>query len=302
MPLFTLTIDKAVPIFMILSGYVYSISAKNKSLKELYSFPIMKKKFIRFTVPMAITFMLYLSLMWIGGKPLTLFGVFKAVAIGDYGMGAYYYNLMIEFIFLAPILHRILKRFDTNGVILIGMLNFIYEVLSSAYGLHVALYRVIILRYLFAISLGMYIGKYRERKISPVVLVTMMVAGAIYILLPYVWEYSYRIFTYDPWGRTSMVSVLYAFPIIYIFLDGCKDYTSKTIFGKTVERIGRASYHIMYVQMIYYFVRPTFDKVVVNLSALGYFELIVNISVTVLSGIVFEMVLSRVAISLTKKN
>ena len=140
----------------------------------------------------------------------------------------------------------------------------------------------------------MHVGRYKERKISPAVLGTMLVFGTAYILLPYAWDYSYKIFTYNPWGRTSMLSVLYVFPIVYILLDGLSEYKSRTPIGKVAERIGRASYHIMYTQMIYYVVRPTFDRMVFDISALGYAELIIDISVTVLAGIIFEALLARV--------
>ena len=289
MPLFTLTIDKAVPIFMVLSGYVFALSAKDKVSRELYRYPVLKKKFIRFTVPMIIAFIMYLIIQWIGGKPFTWFEILKAAVLGNYGQGAYYYNLMIEFMLLAPMLYSIIRRLGANGVILIGLVNFIYEVLCSAYEFHAAVYRVIIFRYLFALALGMYIGRYKERKISPVILGVMTVTGAVYIILPYAWEYSYRIFTYSPWGRTSMISVLYVFPIVYIFLDSFSEYRSKTIFGKMVERIGRASYYIMYTQMIYYIIRPAFDRMVFDISKLSYTELLLDVFIAVLSGIIFEI-------------
>lgn len=292
MPLFTLTIDKAVPVFMILSGYVFALVASEKTFRELYGFSSMKKKFIRFTLPMVITFGFYLMLKRLGGNPLTLSEMFKAVALGNWGQGAYYYHLMIEFMFLAPVLYGIIRRFEAEGIILIGLVNFICEVLCSTYGLHVALYRVLIFRYLFAIGLGIYIGRFKERKISPVICGTITVVGVVYILLPYIWGYSYRIFTYSPWGRTSMVSVLYVFPIVYILLDGFSGYHSQGFFGKAVERIGRASYYIMYAQMIYYVVRPTFDRTIFDISGLGTLELMIDVAVPILFGIMFEWVMA----------
>lgn len=77
------------------------------------------------------------------------------------------------------------------------------------------------------------------------------------------------------------------------WLDGLAKYSSRTVLGKTVERIGRASYHIMYTQMIYYAVRPVFDKMVFDISKLGYAELIIDSTVAVSSGLLFESCLSR---------
>lgn len=292
MPLFTLTMDKAVPAFMILSGYTYALSAKDKPLRKLYEFSVLKKKFIRFTIPMIIAFSLFLIFRCLGGNPLSLPSVFKAAALGRYGKGSYYFNLMIEFVLLAPIVYWMIRRFEANGIVLVGLMNLIYEVLCSTYGLHKALYRVIIFRYLFAIALGMYVGRFRDRKISPVHLGTMASLGVVYILLPHVWKYSYHIFIYSPWKRTSMLAVLYVFPIVYILLDSFEDYQSRGVCGRVMEKIGRASYYIMYTQMIYYVVRPAFDRIILDISKLGYAELLIDVFVAVLSGIVFEKCVS----------
>lgn len=243
---------------------------------------------------MVVAFGLYQIYNWITGNPQSLFEAFKALALGEYGQGAYYYNLMLEFVFIGPVIYCVIQRLDVNGVILIGLVNLIYEILCSAYGLHTALYRVIIFRYLLAFALGMFYGKNIERKIPPEALIKMIVIGVLYILLPNVWGYSYKIFTYSPWGSTSMLSVLYVFPIVYILLDVFNDYKSRTCIGRLAERVGRASYHIMYVQMIYYVVRPTFDRVIFNLSELGYVELIINILLPTVAGIVYERMTSCV--------
>ena len=138
MPLFLLTINSAVPIFMILSGYVYSHGAYTKTLKEQYCFSILKKRFIRFTVPMLITYVLYIVLRYIIGG-LTLNEIFRSFALGQYGAGAYYYHLMIEFIIIAPLFCTLITRLGANGVVLLGLVNFMYEILSSAYNLHSSL-------------------------------------------------------------------------------------------------------------------------------------------------------------------
>lgn len=294
MPLFLLTIDKAVPVFMILSGYMFAKKAKSDHLSDYYKFSLLKRKFLRFTIPMIGAFCLYIILYLIAGNSLTLLRVFKTIVLGNYGSGAYYYNLMIEFIFVAPVIFIIIHKLDTNGVILIGLLNLIYEVFCSAYCLHSGIYRVLIFRYLLAIALGMFYGKYEERKLAPEVLIKMVIVGIVYILLPYCWNYCYRIFTYSPWGRTSMISVLYVFPVIYILLETFKEHKSSHFIGNAAEKVGRASYHIMYTQMIYYIVRPTFDRSVFDLSTLGYAELIIDILLPIAAGILYERITSCV--------
>ncbi len=294
MPLFMLTIDKAVPIFMILSGYVYALSAEGKTQRELYNINTLKRKFIRFTVPMLIAFVLYISISFIAGYPMGLYEIVKRFLLGNYGQGAYYYHLMIEFIILAPLLYTMIAKFKANGVILLGFANFLYDVFCSAYSFNVALNRVIIFRYLFAIALGMYIVVKKDKKVSPVLLAGMLILGTVYVISPYAWGYSYRLFT-TVWGSTSMLSIFYVFPIVYIILDMSKEHNSTTVFGKAAERIGRASFHIMYTQMIFFVVKSGFDKIIFNTEKLGVAgELIFDIVVCVLSGILFEYVIVNV--------
>lgn len=294
MPLFLLTINSAVPIFMILSGYVYSIGANIKTLKEQYSFRLLKKRFIRFTVPMLITFVLYIALRFIGGG-ITIDDIVTSFVFGQYGAGSYYYHLMIQFIIIAPLIYTLLSKFDANGVVLLGLVNFIFEILSSAYNLHPSLYRIIILRYTFAITLGMYAGMKREKKISTALLGTMLIFGTTYIIAPYAWGYSYRIFTFSPQNITSMFFVFYIFPIVYIILDHCNEYRSKTFLGKATERIGRASYHIMYTQMILFMVKPGFDKMVFDTRKYGAIgELVFELTVSIVTGLIFEFVMNMI--------
>lgn len=298
MPLFLLTINSAVPIFMILSGYVYSIGANAKTLKEQYRFSVLKKRFIRFTVPMLATCVLYIVLRSIIGG-MTLYEIFKSFVLGQYGAGAYYYHLMIEFIFIAPLFCTLISRLGANGVVLLGLVNFIYEILSSAYNLHPSLYRIIILRYTSAIALGMYAGMKKEKEISATVLGTMLVLGITYIIAPYAWDYSYRVFTFSPQNITSMLFVLYIFPIVCIILDGCKEHTSKTFFGKAIERIGHASYHIMYTQMILFSVKPAFDRIVFDTRKLGAIgELVFELTVSIIAGLFFEHVMDMIQTSI----
>ena len=223
-----------------------------------------------------------------------LYEIVKRFLLGNYGQGAYYYHLMIEFIILAPLLYTMIAKFKANGVILLGFANFLYDVFCSAYSFNVALNRVIIFRYLFAIALGMYIVVKKDKKVSPVLLAGMLILGTVYVISPYAWGYSYRLFT-TVWGSTSMLSIFYVFPIVYIILDMSKEHNSTTVFGKAAERIGRASFHIMYTQMIFFVVKSGFDKIIFNTEKLGVAgELIFDIVVCVLSGILFEYVIVNV--------
>lgn len=287
-PVFLLTIDKAVPVFMLLSGYVLAVSAEDRQLREMYREDRMERKFLRYTVPILITFLLWLVLKRISGDVLSPYEIVESFCLGRYGAGSYYYQLMVQFLLLSPVLLWTVRRTGTDGVVLAGLLNFFFDICSSTYHLRPSLYRVLIFRYLLAVALGVYMGLHRDMKIGIKNIVLMLAAGIGYILLPSYWGYEYRIFTFDPWERTSMISMLYVFPVVYMLFRHLGQYKSRTLLGKSVETIGRASYHIMCTQMIYYAVRPTFDAMIFDIACLGAAgELAVNIVVAVVTGTAF---------------
>jgi len=292
-PIYLLFLNQAVPIFMILSGYVLGLSMGGRSFQSLYCLGRLTRKFLRFTIPMLVAFFLYFVGRIISGSPMSVYETVKCFCLGEYGPGAYYYALMIEFMVLSPVLVFFVDKWKIHGVVLAGLVNFLFEICSNAYSLHIAIYRVIILRYLFAVVLGIYIGMYKDEEISNKSLVTMLVIGIFYILLPVYWNYEYQVFN-QLWAKTSMVSVLYVFPLVYILLRHTHTYTSKTWIGKGAEIIGQASYHIMYTQMIYFVVRPSLDKHIFNIATVGnVVEILVDVLISVISGIIFWYVDQR---------
>lgn len=195
---------------------------------------------------------------------------------------------MVQFIMIAPLIVRLIQKVNMDGLIWIALLNFLWEIMSSSYDLDVAIYRNILFRYLLLIALGVYIGKNSDVKIDKKILAVSITLGVLYIIIPIYWNYEYRIFIYEGWRETSMLFALYVFPLTYLVLQYFKDYTSRSIIGSMIAVIGQASYHIMYTQMIYYIFRPGFDKWIFDISALGIIgELVINIFVTVVSGVVF---------------
>lgn len=291
---FLLLVDKAVPAFMMLSGYTLAMSLWKSEPKKAYMPSEMLRKFFRFTIPALIAYSLFLIYSIFTVDNISIKWIIKTFVAAKYGQGAYYYDLMIEFLFIAPILLYIVKRMRIYGVMLVALCNFIYEL--SCLFVHVSggVYRILIFRYITMIACGMYIYyliKIAKKNIKIYILFTMMILGSVYILAPK-FGYTYKIFTYKPWGRTSMITALYVFPIIYsLIMHSEKNIFSGSKFSNFICLIGKSSYHIMYTQMIYYLVRPYIDSHLFNIGFLGiWVELIINIVVAVISGIAFYYV------------
>lgn len=218
---FLLVIDIAVPVFMILSGYTFALRYNKSCIKEMFDRRDLLKRFLRFTIPMLMTFSVYQVYMIFKGD-FSVFSAIKALIIGGYGQGSYYYAMMLEFMFVAPFILEIIRTKRLKGIFLIAAVNLLYEIICHIIGLSGSLYRIVVFRYLTMIACGMnafYMIEEKEmiyltnkRKVS---LLIGLGLGVLYKIAPCL-GYSYQLFTYSPWGRTSMLSALYIFPIAFV--------------------------------------------------------------------------------------
>lgn len=289
-PIFLIFIDKAVPIFMILSGYLLALTCEKKSAAELFNLEDLKRKFLRLTIPTLISYIISLSIKVYSNDKIQLIQIVKDFILGKYGLGSYYYGLMVQFLIVGPAILLLIRKYNTHGLVFCGLFNFVYDACCSFHGLNVSYYRVIIFRYVLYIALGIFLFLLirDNKKIQLKTIIEMISAGMIYVFLPSKWDYTYRIFTYDPWQRTSMISALYVFPIIYLLFVNYKDVTADTKIKRFISKIGQASYHIMYTQMIFYLIRPGFNNHVFDLSRLNMvLQLAINLTFSVASGLLF---------------
>lgn len=138
--LFPFWIDMAVPVFMVLSGFVYGKSFQRKhisSLDDAYSWDYIIGKIIRYTIPFALVFGIELLLSVINNQGINIFQIGFDYLCGGYGPGSYYYPVMIQFVFLAPVFFIIVDRHGLKGLVLWGGINLVYEVLKRAYMMNV---------------------------------------------------------------------------------------------------------------------------------------------------------------------
>lgn len=248
--LYILFVRMAVPGFLIISGYVYSKSAEKKSLKDQYSFGLVEKRIMRFTIPIIVTYCIYLLVHLIACRNLFSFKeIVSHFILADYGMGAYYWAILIQFIFIFPIIYHLVNKYSTKGLIIVGTANFIFEIIAP-YFIAPQYYRLLIFRYLLHIAWGVWI--YLYRKVNFKFLFFSFFIGIIYLLLPDYFFYSYRIFT-TSWAGTSMMASFYIMPIMYLLLKYIK--IKEVSSWKSAAIIGRASYHIMCMQMIFFYLK-----------------------------------------------
>lgn len=268
----------AVPFFMIISGFVYAnsyVKHNIETFENAYEVKSILNKVIRYTFPFIIVFGVQETILYIDGSAeLNILQMVYSFFRGGFGPGSYYYPVMMQFIFYFPILFFIIKKYDFKGLVICGFINFIYEIFKSVYGMNEECYRFLLFRYTLVIAFGCYlaIGNFKKHiKLS----VLSMLIGIIYIVL-------FRYLGLKPlitnyWTKTCFWACLYMIPLSGYIINS-------KIKNRIIELLGRASYNIFLVQMIYY---NSAAWVLYSIVDNRILQLLLNIIVCIFAGIIF---------------
>lgn len=240
---FPYIINMAIPIFMVITGYVYSISLKNTNrLEDAYAWRKLLQRSLRYTIPIIVVICWELcdSNFTITTDSLERL---RWAINGTFGKGNYYYPVMMQLLFIFPLIYFVIDKKKEKGLLGIFIANMIYEILIWAYWIPSNSYRVLMFRYLFLIAAGVY--AYKGYKLSRGASVIMTMIGCGFITLVTYLGYEPKILNID-WMTTNLVSSLLIVPSMIFVLQQLK------IQFLPLEILGRASYHIFLVQMIYY--------------------------------------------------
>lgn len=247
----------AVPIFMIVSGFTYSFSlSKNDDsksvLKSYYSFHNLYKKLIRILPCYLIIFIIEIiadPMEFTGVKSIAKF--FYYLFTGGYVFpGSYYIPVLIQLILIFPLLKILYNRFKAVSFIPVAVFQLIYEVAIYYTNFPKQLSRLLIIRYLVLILGGISIfDKYKNEKQikNKWIYIICAILGAAYIITVGYLDFTPKILFTD-WAATAMPTALYLVPVILLLLFKFSEKEAKPIF--TI--IGKASYHIYLVQMLYF--------------------------------------------------
>ncbi len=181
--LFPFWIDMAVPVFMIISGYLGASSFFNRNvntIKDAYSLSLLISKCLRLIIPFTIAFLLELivEIGFIHNK--SAIGLFTSYFTGGFGPGSYYFPIMIQFVFIFPLIYYVVKEYGIKAVLLFFILNGVYEFLQRVYGLSESCYRLLLLRYMFVIAFGSYVFLYKNERIKNIWIIIAFVIGVFF--------------------------------------------------------------------------------------------------------------------------
>lgn len=274
---FPFWIDMAVPVFMIISGFVYTKSFAKKqisNLDEAYAIDTLISKIIRYSIPFLIIFIFEeIVFIRIDMVQQSMFQVVVAFINGGIGRGSYYYPIMMQFIFFFPLVYELVRKRGFCGVIICGFINFVYELLKFSYGMNEECYRLLIFRYTLLISYGCWLAMddyVRHHKVAAV----CFICGFSYIVF-------YKYLGFQPtitqyWTGTSFLACLFIIPLSApLILNKFRCYV--------LEVIGKASYNIFLVQMVYY----NYAGVMYSQVESRLLQILINILFCVIVGILF---------------
>ena len=248
--MFPYTVDMAVPIFMIISGYVNAYSAEQKkvsTLKEWYSTQRMAPKLLSIIIPYLVVYVFLVTAFIVTGN-VTVEGALLAFFTGGWGPGSYYIPILIQFTLLFPLMASLIKRWKWKGYVVLILFNVLFEVCFTYFDFSVEIYRLCFFRYIVFVCAEIWLYSMKE-EMNKFVLSISFVIGLIYIFGVNYLGYEPKIFT--NWITTSFPTVLYIFPVIAIAVL----YLNKPIpqkFGGVLITIGQSTYHIYLVQMVWY--------------------------------------------------
>lgn len=247
-----LILTSAVPIFMIVSGINYAnrFDLYEYSFKHEYALDRLTKRLKRFLIPYAIVFICVNSIMIIWRGRRIDIELVNNLLLGGYGPGAYYTPIIVQLIFLLPILYFIISKFS-KGICVIIAVNCVYELfLTYTYAFEPPYYSRIIIRYLCLISCGIYLHL-KKMKFNNKTVLLFWIFGLAYLISV---NYYYDPIVFKRWTGTSCITALYNVPLVIVTYNllRVKQINNNWLL-KHIMLISNATYHIYLTQMSYYY-------------------------------------------------
>ena len=280
---FPFVINMAIPVFMVITGYVYSLSLSKQGINHIEdAFPMkmILKRIVRYALPF------YAVIIWSLFDPhfqrLSLLELLRWAIDGADGPGSYYFPVMIQIVFVFPLVYFLINKKEGKGLLIAFIANSVYELLAWSYGMPTTCYRLLMFRYVFLIAVGVYAFKGYKLKLWQSILTAII--GAAFIIIVVYFDYVPRIVNSD-WSTTNFISSMLIVPLMIWILQNHKNI--RVMFLLPIEIIGRASYHIYLVQMVYYlWYYYEFQRIV----STWYIHLILGIVICLVLGVVWYYV------------
>ncbi|MFH2106591.1 MAG: acyltransferase family protein [Candidatus Micrarchaeota archaeon] len=230
-------LDQAVPIFLIVFALTSTISFKKRgytTLMQMYNGKDFLVRLQRVLLPILIIYLIPMLQLPFQNGP-----------------GFYFIFLVIEFILLFPILYKIYCYNPKLFIAIAFILNLGFEIIAPNLQMineNPKIYAEIILRYLFIISLGMFVAEDRDifSKKNRFILLGFAIS-VLYLVA----SSSSSGFFKDAWKSQDLFAGFYPLMIVLLSIRYLPKDLSR-IYSKILSMIGKASYHIYIMQILFF--------------------------------------------------
>ena len=284
--LFPYWVSMAVPLFMIITGYLSAASLERsgvKTLRAAYELKPLFKKIARYTLPFLYMYIVEIIIRSLSGNmpsPLSVLVYFFGGGFGEYG--TYYFPVLIQITLIFPLIFFVVRSNKKWGLLVCFVLNLGLEIIKNVVDMSGGVYRLLAFRYIFVVAAGCYIyfygntAKYYRRVLACAV-------GALYIWLVNYTSYEPKIFIF--WTATTMLTTFFVAPVFAYFVEG------KPLHCAPLELIGRACYHIFLAQIIFYnYVAPHIYRAVESKAL----ELLLCLTISLVMGLGYYYIYNKI--------
>lgn len=300
-PLSIFTVYQAVPIFFVLMATNALMSFKRHNYMNLSRiYPnYLKGRFQRIIYPLIIVWMLSLITGILLNKDIYIGTMTFIGYLPLSGPGNYFISILIQFVLIFPILYKLYRYNPKYLLITSFILNLAFEILATQTPIlnnNTYWYKACILRYLFLITLGMWFVNNFELTalksfIRTKVLLIGLTVSIAYMIGVSVFSWNFPYFQ-TPWQPQVILSFFYPLILCAIGITCLPSIPNHIWNGLSL--IGKASYHIFLIQIIFFVSGLQLQSLLLNLSLQNIFSHYTFIALTVIGNIIILIILGLI--------
>jgi len=249
-----------------------------KSIGEFYSLPELSKKFGKLLCPFLIIWIaqVAIQLVLIGRLSVTELGY--SLVSGGWGPGSYFIPIIFQATLILPIIYMLCRKKPITGAVVLFIVSLTLELLALRINMTESVYRFLIIRYVFALTLGVWLAKYKKK---PNAFLIGMLSVCSLIYITGVNYYEGNFIMEDYWQSQHAPSYFYTLVLVMIGLKTLH-VKGENLITKLILKIGRASYHIFLAQMFYFWIVIGFVPELTEIM-----DALINVIVCISMGLVF---------------
>jgi peptidoglycan/LPS O-acetylase OafA/YrhL len=254
---------QAVPFFMIVMGLNtgFSTTSRKLQLSRLYTRTYFKSKAYRILLPLLLVYIISIvaGYIWLilqneNRLEFNAYGLIGLLPIP--GPGNYFVTLILQSVFFLPVIGYWFQRRPLLTVVLLVILEVLFLLWSNHLGFlneEKYLYSAAFPRYFAAIAFGLALSKvvvHPVKWMNMLVLLVIAAAGGIILHKILFMDFDFG-FIRPEWQTQHVLTFGYAAFLILIFFR-LLPQSSENRLLRLIAALGKASYHIFLIQIVYF--------------------------------------------------